>query len=222
MLAAYRQTFHRMADAAKSMLPRSLCVTRLREGAGNTVLLTFDDGPDPSSTLAVLSRLRHFKARAIFFVVGWRIKKHPHLLAQILSEGHWLGNHSFTHTLRSVTRFDEYSSDLGRCQEFIYEHTKTKPRFYRPPLGQLSLASLMASRQYKLVTILWSNSTEDWRFHSDVEAVSRAEDMVGMVKPQDILLFHEAQLHTVAFLDRFLPGLQARGFSFSPQIEHIV
>ncbi len=186
------------------------------------MLLTFDDGPHPTTTPEVLSRLRFYGARAIFFVVGCRIQRAPDLLAQILSEGHWLGNHSHSHVLQRNTRYDEYLADLERCQETIYNLTETQPVFHRPPFGRLTLASLLAPRKRRLSTMLWSLSSEDWQFRSDIEAVSCAESMISRVRPQDILLFHDERMPTVAALDKLLPGLQARGFSFSPRLEHIV
>ncbi len=219
---AFRQSIHRMAIAGKSMIPRKLCVTRLKKSAGKTVLLTFDDGPHPIATPEVLSRLRYYKARAIFFVVGCRIQRAPEMLAQILSEGHWLGNHSYSHVLHSNTRYYEYLADLERCQDTVFDLTKSLPFFHRPPFGRLTFASLFAPPRNRLSTILWTLSSEDWQLHSETEAASCAESLIAKVKPQDILLLHDEKMLTVATLDKLLPGLQARGFSFSPRLDHIV
>ncbi len=186
------------------------------------MLLTFDDGPHPTTTPEVLSRLRDYGARAIFFVVGCRIQRAPELLEQILSEGHWLGNHSHSHVLQRNTRNHEYLADLERCQKTIFDLTKTQPIFHRPPSGRLTLASLRAPKKLGLTTMLWSLSSEDWQFRSSMEAVLCAQSMISIIRPQDILLFHDERMHSVEALDKLLPGLQARGFSFSPQLEHII
>src|SRR5665213_488321 len=67
------------------------------EGCSNSILFTFDDGPHPDVTPRILSLLERYKARAVFFVVGARIPRAPHVLRTILEQGHALGNHSFSH-----------------------------------------------------------------------------------------------------------------------------
>ena len=108
---------------------------RLRHNAGNNILLTFDDGPHPEATPAVLDLLREHEARAIFFVVGNRIQRAPQMLLRILDEGHWLGNHSHTHPNDRRMPYREYLAELRKCQQVIHDITGTSPRFHRPPLG---------------------------------------------------------------------------------------
>ena len=81
----------------KALIPRAANVRRLRRRAGNAVLLTFDDGPDPEVTPGVLERLDAYGAKAVFFVVGRRVKRAPHLLMRMAERGHLIGNHSHLH-----------------------------------------------------------------------------------------------------------------------------
>src|SRR5262245_26583629 len=79
----------RAKAAFRHAIPRSLLVQRLPNAApANSVLLTFDDGPHPEVTPAVLQRLGAYRARAVFFIVGKRIRRAPHLLDRIQIEGH--------------------------------------------------------------------------------------------------------------------------------------
>src|SRR5437868_6880704 len=148
--------------AAKLAIPRQFCAWELRPAAGDAVLLTFDDGPHPIATPAILDLLKEYQARAIFFVVGNRIQRAPDMLNRILDEGHLLGNHTFSHPLDRQMRMREYRRDLARCQEEVFRLTSSRPRFHRPPLGQLSVASLVAPRELGLFTLFWSCSAEDW------------------------------------------------------------
>lgn len=66
--------------------------------AGRRVALTFDDGPDPQRTPAVLDLLARQGVRATFFVVGARAEAHPELVRRMVAEGHVVGNHSYTHS----------------------------------------------------------------------------------------------------------------------------
>ena len=104
--------------------------------AGRRVALTFDDGPDPQRTPAVLDLLARQGVRATFFVVGARAEAHPELVRRMATEGHVVGNHSYTHSwrfpLRSLGRTME---ELCRTGEVLHRITGRQPRLFRPPFG---------------------------------------------------------------------------------------
>ena len=104
--------------------------------AGRRVALTFDDGPDPQRTPAVLDLLARQGVRATFFVVGARAEAHPELVRRMVAEGHVVGNHSYTHSwrfpLRSLGRTME---ELCRTGEVLHRITGRQPRLFRPPFG---------------------------------------------------------------------------------------
>jgi peptidoglycan/xylan/chitin deacetylase (PgdA/CDA1 family) len=108
------------------------CVFGRRRKLNNprSVLLTFDDGPHPDVTPAVLDRLRTYQARALFFIVGSRIEKAPEMLNRILAEGHRIGNHSFEHRLEKDPRLISYYFDVRRCQSQLAQLTGTTPAFF--------------------------------------------------------------------------------------------
>ena len=206
----------------RRLIPRALCITNLRPNAERNVLLTFDDGPHPDVTPAVLDLLNKHNAKAIFFVVGRRIKDAPHLLSQVLAEGHWLGNHSFGHPNDRKMGFREYLGDIQKCQQMIVEQTGAVPEFHRPPQGQITLASLLAPKKSGLRTMNWSCSTEDWRLRSKPEAIARADALANQIVARDIVLFHDRRSESIATLERLLPQLQQRGLTFRPQLSHIL
>jgi peptidoglycan-N-acetylglucosamine deacetylase len=206
---------------ARLAIPRTLGVWKLRRAAGKSVLLTFDDGPHPTTTPAVLDRLKAYNARAIFFVVGDRIHRAPEMLSRILREGHLVGNHTFTHPLDRAMGLSEYRQDLMRCQDEVFTRCQAKPSFHRPPLGHLSVASLLAPIQCGLKTLFWSCSSEDWRLRSDTEAKHRAEQLIQTIQPLDILLFHDESGHTLTALDQLLPRLKSRGLDLCPKWEYV-
>ena len=78
----------------KNMLPQYFLVRRLPKEARNCILLTFDDGPHPDITSAVLERLKDYNARAVFFIPGRRIERASHLLKRIKENNHLIGNHT--------------------------------------------------------------------------------------------------------------------------------
>ncbi|MEX2188679.1 MAG: polysaccharide deacetylase family protein [Pirellulales bacterium] len=189
------------------------------------MLLTFDDGPHPQITPAVLECLARFEARALFFVVGNRIDRAPDLLARILERGHLLGNHSFAHPLDRKMSLREYAADLVRAQEEIHRRCGHRPLFHRPPLGRLSPATLLPPLRLGLTTVHWSRSSEDWRLRHQpdtIQAVRQAASNLGStVQPRDIVLFHDESEPTVALLHQLLPTLRERGLRFDPAIHAI-
>ena len=183
---------------------------RLRDS--RSVLLTFDDGPHPKVTPAVLDRLRAFQARAVFFVVGNRIEKAPELLPQILEEGHRIGNHSFEHRLERDPKLISYLADVKRCQARLTELTGVTPDLFRAPMGRSSSGALLAPRLLGLNHILWSLDSRDWELRAEKEAVVCGEKLCSAVRGGDIVLLHDDNQWTIKVLDIFLPTLNNRGF----------
>ena len=104
------------------------------------IALTFDDGPFPASTPIILELLARYRLPATFFVVGERAATHPELIAEILSQGHTIGNHSLTHdNLLMVRDCATLSRDIGQTQEILGQlgvrppFFQTAYRYYQSP-----------------------------------------------------------------------------------------
>jgi len=112
-------------------------ITRLPSGAGaGLVALTFDDGPDPEVTPAVLGLLEQAGARATFFCVGQRAEAHPQVMAAIRARGHGVGNHSYSHPNSFALRGPRgLSREILRAQEAIERVGGGRPRLFRAPAG---------------------------------------------------------------------------------------
>ena len=203
----------------QSCIPSAVFLRRLPTEFTNHVLLTFDDGPHPEATPAILETLQQYNARAIFFVVGDRIDRAPELLKAINDQGHALGNHSYSHPMREPFRYRAYCDELARCDAEIHRHVSAPVYYHRPPLGSISFATAVAPRQQGLRTVLWSCSAEDWRFASDADAVTTANQLSQTLRPRDILLMHDEKLFTVTLLQHLLPALVERGLRFDVAVE---
>jgi peptidoglycan/xylan/chitin deacetylase (PgdA/CDA1 family) len=185
---------------------------RRRLNEPGSVLLTFDDGPDPNVTPGVLDRLKAFEARAVFFVVGSRIPNAPHLLQRIVDEGHLLGNHTFMHQLDRDPDPVTYYRDVQKCQQAIAELVGQEPRLFRAPMGRSSAGALFAPRLLNLRQVLWSADSQDWRLRSAEGAAAAAERLCAEVSAGDIVLMHDDNPWVLTVLDTLLPHLRARGF----------
>lgn len=158
--------------------------------AGRDVLLTFDDGPHPDGTPAVLAELERIGAAAVFFVTGEQVERFPRFVGEILSAGHEVGLHGYRHQTRRQWSARLLADDLRRGRKAIAEAVGIEPRLYRPPHGVFSLAGLRLVRGLGLEPLLWSKWGRDWERRATPETVTRSA--TEGLAPGDVLLLHDA------------------------------
>ncbi len=169
------------------------------------VLLTFDDGPHPDHTPAVLDRLAAYGLTAAFFLVGNRVTD-PALVRRIAAAGHVLGNHTFSHAVPRWRDFTGAVADVARCQDVVPGAT-----LFRPPLGRLTPGLWWAARRHRLPVLTWSLDSGDWRCRSAADAAACAAAVAAAVRPGDVVLFHDDHPWVVPVLDAVLPALAGVG-----------
>ena len=158
------------------------------------VALTFDDGPHPGGTPAVLGALERAGARATFFVVGEQIRRDPSLAREIVAAGHALALHGDRHRcqLRLTPRM--LDEDLARVAATVADATGLAPAIYRPPYGVFSSAGLALVRRRGWRDLLWSRWGCDWRARITPEAIARrASRDLGA---GDVVLLHDADTYS--------------------------
>jgi peptidoglycan/xylan/chitin deacetylase (PgdA/CDA1 family) len=180
------------------------------------VVLTFDDGPHPEGTPAILDLLAGAGARATFFVVGEQVERRPELLDQIVASGHHVGLHGYRHRLQLRLTPAQVRRDIARGLAVVETVLGSVPTWHRPPYGIYSPAGLAAVRSAGLRPLLWSRWGKDWRrFTTPDRIASRA---VAAVLPGDVILLHDADfynardshLRTAAALEIILTELKRR------------
>jgi len=172
------------------------------------IFLTFDDGPNPSTTEFILECLDKYNAKATFFCIGKNVEKYPQLFEAILKGGHTIGNHTYNHLKGWKCSLQEYIDDVQLASKFI------ESNLFRPPYGQISFSQAkVLHRTYKIV--FWSVLT--WDFKIKIEP-SRCLDNTSLkTKMGDIIVFHDS---TKAFhkVEHVLPVFVSRfkelGYSF--------
>jgi peptidoglycan/xylan/chitin deacetylase (PgdA/CDA1 family) len=156
----------------------------------DVIVLTFDDGPHPRATPAVLELLAKAAAPAVFFLVGEQVERRPLLAAEIAAAGHEVALHCYRH--RSLLRLTPRAvkEDLARAESVIGEATGKAPRFYRPPYGILTPAALVHANRRGWETYLWSRDGRDW--NGSATAASVARRLTHELAPGEVLLLHDA------------------------------
>jgi peptidoglycan/xylan/chitin deacetylase (PgdA/CDA1 family) len=126
------------------------------------VALTFDDGPDPDATEAVLAALDELGARATFFLVGEQLLDHGELGRELLRRGHGIGLHCFRHLAMGELGKEETRKDLSQGLDAIESATGERPTLFRPTYGWLGEESYAAARELGLEIVYWSAWGMDW------------------------------------------------------------
>ena len=136
------------------------------------VALTYDDGPDPDGTPAVLDALANLKVHATFFVLVERAEAHPVLLRRILAEGHEIALHGIDHS--RLTEQSDVHGLLADGKRRLEAVAGTPVRLFRPAYGSQSLATFTATRRAGLDPVVWGPTVEDWVDGPAGEVAARA------------------------------------------------
>lgn len=176
------------------------------------VALTFDDGPHPATTPALLSVLQAKQARATFFVLGNRVKLYPALAADIINSGQELASHSYTHRFLNRLTPEELTEEIDKSESIIAA-IGPKPTLIRPPGGGYNDKLVWELRQRGYTTVLWSIDPRDWAGKS----VQRIVDtVVNQAEPGSIILLHEGEYaaSTPAAVGIIIDRLRGQGYEF--------
>jgi peptidoglycan/xylan/chitin deacetylase (PgdA/CDA1 family) len=179
--------------------------------------LTFDDGPHPEGTPAVLEALAARGAKATFFMVAEQVERYRSLAAEIVAAGHEAAVHGYRHRNQMRLLPDDFADDLRRATDLIGEIYGGRPQLYRPPYGIFTLVGLSLVRQSSLRPLLWSRWGRDWRAGTDAQEIVRlvSQDL----GEDDVVLLHDADWysspgshrHTAQAVPRVLEVIEQRG-----------
>lgn len=169
---------------------------RRRLDSPGRVWLSFDDGPHPDGTPAVLEALDRHGAKATFFLVGEQAERYPALCGEILAAGHAIALHGQRHRCQLRLTPAQIGDDLDRGAATLGRLTGAAPTTYRPPYGIFSPAGLRAARRRGLQTLLWSRWGHDWRRRITPAAI--AAEATENLGAGDVLLLHDADHYNAA------------------------
>ena len=187
---------------------------RREVGEERKIFLTFDDGPVPEVTPFVLEVLQQFGAKATFFCVGENIRKYPHILGQVLKEGHRLGNHTQHHLNGFKCTTVEYLENVKKCRDQFLEACGEAPALFRPPYGRIRIEEaegLLSS--YEI--IMWDVLSADYDQRLSPQAC--LQKSIKYTKSGSVVVFHDnikAYKKLSWVLPRYLEHFKSKGFTF--------
>jgi peptidoglycan/xylan/chitin deacetylase (PgdA/CDA1 family) len=188
----------------------------------DTLAITFDDGPHPEGTPAVLDALQALGWPATFFVLGSEARRHPELVRELIARGHTVGVHGYEHRYLIARTPWGAANDLRRAIGVVEDVTGTRPVWWRPPYGVLSGPSLLAARAQRVRPLLWSAWGKDWTdtaTGASVVAEAARGRLVGgtlLLHDSDITSAPGSWKATVAALPLLAEHLHAAGIRVAP------
>ena len=181
------------------------------------VALTFDDGPNASSTPILLDGLKERKVRATFFLIGENVEKgeNEKIVKRMYEEGHLIGNHTYTHCNLSKLETGEAKKELEQTDTVIEKITGKQPAFARAPYGELPVDS---EQDLNRIYIGWTVDPLDW-MTEDAGAVVKT--VVEEINPGDVILLHDCYPSSVQAAIRIVDLLQGKGYEFVT-VDHLI
>lgn len=180
------------------------------------VILTFDDGPRPGRTDAILQTLDQYGVKATFMMLGNAAAAHPELVRSVAQHGHSIGNHSYDHadlsTLTSQAAIDDIAKGERAITRALAGSGATLAPFFRfPYLAQTGFLRTNM-RQGGMVVLDVDIDSKDYYDDTPAEVAARTISRLE-ARGGGIILFHDIHPRTVAMLPDFLQQLQDRGYS---------
>jgi len=176
----------RVQRAVDTIYQRLVGAVTAVETSEPLVALTFDDGPDPSSTPDMLRLLHRYDASATFFMVGAAASRHPDLVRQVAAAGHVIANHSWDHASFTTISGRQRRSQLRACQRAISPYGV---RLFRPPYGRQIVASHLDAVLLRFKVIAWSLHVQDWH---EGDPGRLTTGLLDGLRPGSIVLLHDS------------------------------
>jgi peptidoglycan/xylan/chitin deacetylase (PgdA/CDA1 family) len=196
------------------------------EGRTGGVALTFDDGPDPHGTPAVLETLAELGWHATFFMLGSQVHRFPEMARLVVDAGHEVAFHGMIHRNHLVRTPLGIRRDLTLAAREITEVTGARPRWFRPPYGVLSAGTLWAAGDLGLDPVLWTAWGKDWWAGPPADV---AAEVMSTLRDGGTVLLHDSDCtsrpgssrSTVAALPLLAAQLRVRDLEVRTLADHM-
>jgi len=228
---------HLISDEIFQNLPMPYVVDMYGGLQEKKVAITFDDGPDPEWTPKILDVLKKHNAKATFFQIGVEVEKFPGVAQRVFTEGHEIGNHTFTHPDISSISKRYFEVELNLTERLFESKFGVKPVLMRPPYAideapdtADQVRPLEIAQDLGYIAVGEKIDPNDWRDNPRRPAKDLADDVLANLPPcapgnlrcGNIILLHDGggdRSQTVLALDMMLTGLEQRGYQVVPVSE---
>lgn len=173
------------------------------------VALTFDDGPNNTSSLQILNTLKKYNIKATFFMLGTMVDNYPDVVKKIHEAGHDIGNHTYDH--KDLTKLDEASikQEIDSTNQKIEKLTGEKPTLLRPPYGAYN--DRVTKVEPNMTIALWNIDTLDWKTHNPTAILGEVKKEL---QPHSIVLMHDIHQDSADSLENVIKFLKSQDYTF--------
>lgn len=185
------------------------------DAKAQTAYLTFDDGPTEELTDDLLDLLAEYEAQATHFLVGQHAEAHPGRVRALLSAGHRIGNHTYTHVDPWSVPTDELLEEVTRTSRCLSDIAQSRVRAFRPPYGHPTGALRQWCAEQNQRMVLWDVMPGDYLDPATPARVSQF--VIRHVRPGSVIVLHDnptCEDVTLPALETILDTLTAEGWSF--------
>jgi len=182
--------------------------------------LTYDDGPNDPHTFRLLEVLAKHDVRATFFLIGRYARQRPDIARALITAGHRVGNHTFTHPLLTFKGAAETRNELSQCRAALQEAIGQHSNLFRPPFGGRRPETLRVARELGFKPVMWNVTGYDW----DAPPAAVIETKVAsQIRGGDVILLHDGgyrqmgadRSQTVLATDRLITRYKSEGYEFA-------
>lgn len=177
--------------------------------------LTFDNGYENGYTVKILDILKEKKVPAVFFVTGHYIKDQPELLKRMVSEGHLIGNHSWSHPDVTQISNEKLKDELAKVKQEVGQVTGQKEmQFLRTPRGIFNERVLASSKEQGYTNVFWSIAYKDWDTNQQKGAGYAYEKVMSQLHPGAVILLHSVSKDNTEALGKIIDDARQKGYEF--------
>lgn len=177
--------------------------------------LTFDNGYENGLTGKILDVLKEKQVPAVFFVTGHYVKDQPELLKRMVSEGHIIGNHSWSHPDMTTLSEESIKIELDKVKEQVQNVTGQQEMLYlRPPRGIFNEKVLATSKNAGYTSVFWSIAYKDWDVRAQKGASYAFQQVTKQLHPGAILLLHSVSQDNADALGSIIDEARRQGYEF--------
>ncbi|MDO9578190.1 MAG: polysaccharide deacetylase family protein [Candidatus Cloacimonadales bacterium] len=197
--------------------PKIIFGIKIRQKA---ICLTFDDGPHPVYTPQILQMLAKHDMKATFFITGSKIQKYRKILEQMISEGHEVGNHGYSHRNLIFKSKEFILNEINKTDELLRECGAKGEIVFRPPYGRMSLKAIFLLGELNKKIIMWNIPTKDYKAENSQSIIRKIRKKL---KPGGIIILHDAgklinsnvdRTFTIEAVELIIEEILQKGYSF--------
>lgn len=201
----------RTRGARTAMATRARNAVRSATPLAPALYLTFDDGPHPQHTPALLDVLERHGAKGSFYLIGREAEKYPDVVRSLLARGHAIGNHSMCHPRMRDLSASAQRAEIDQADSVLQRFDGHARHAFRPPNGRVTWPALVTALIRRQPLMLWTIDSLDYK-HPAAEVARRLS--ARPFADGDVILFHDDAPCAAAVLSELLPAWQARGLQF--------